>query len=139
MRFWDSSAIVPLVLPQGHSAAAERLLKDDPDIVVWWASQVECTSALTRLAREGAMNDDQVDLAVTRLSRLLESAIAVDPVPAIRDIACRLLRVHPLRSADALQLAAALEVRGPSSRSSQFVCFDKRLALAARREGLSVP
>lgn len=138
MRFWDSSAIVPLVVPQAHTAAAERLLKEDPDIVVWWASQAECTSALTRLAREGPMNDDQVDLAVTRLSTLLQSAIEVDPVPAIREVACRLLRVHPLRSADALQLAAALEVRG-QARNRQFVCFDKRLALAARREGLFVP
>jgi predicted nucleic acid-binding protein len=60
-------------------------------------------------------------------------------MPSIRDVACRLLRVHPLRPADALQLAAALEVRGPSSRNTQFVCFDKRLALAARREGLFVP
>ena len=138
MRFWDSSAIVPLVVPQAHTAAAERLLRDDPNIVVWWTSEVECTAALTRLARDGAIHDEQVQLAVTRLSALLESAIEVDPISAIREVACRLLRVHPLRSADALQLAAALEVRGPS-RNTQFVCFDKRLALAARREGLSVP
>ena len=138
MKFWDSSAIVPLVVPQPHTATAERLLRDDPDMAIWWACQVECTSALTRLVREGAMNDEQVQLAVARLSRLLESATEIDPVSAIREIACRLLRVHPLRSADALQLAAALELRGPS-RNTHFVCFDKRLALAARREGLSVP
>ena len=139
MKFWDSSAVVPLLAPQARTAAAEQLLKDDPEIAVWWAAKVECTSALARLSRDGTMSDDQVEQALARLARLLDSAIEVDAAPSIRDVACRLLRMHPLRSADALQLAAALEVCGPISRNTQFICFDRRLALAARREGLLVP
>jgi uncharacterized protein len=139
MKFWDSSAIVPLLVPQAATAAAEGFLKADPDIILWWASQVECTSALARLAREGRIDDGDVDMALARLDRLVEAAVEVDPVASIRDVACRLLRVHALRASDALQLAAALEVRGPSARKTDFVCFDARLATAARREGLQVP
>ena len=139
MKFWDSSAVVPLLVRQPMTKAAERLLEADPIVALWWASQVECTSALTRLARDGRMEEADVEQALARLDYLLERAVQVDPFPSIRDGACRLLRVHPLRAADALQLAAALEVRGPASRRAEFVCFDARLATAARREGFVVP
>jgi len=139
MKFWDSSAVVPLLVRQPMTKAAERLLEADPIVALWWASPVECTSALTRLARDGRMEEADVEQALARLDYLLERSVQVDPFPSIRDGACRLLRVHPLRAADALQLAAALEVRGPASRRAEFVCFDARLATAARREGFVVP
>ena len=139
MRFWDSSAIVMLLVPQSGTAAAEQWFQADPDIVVWWASPVECASALARLAREGRMNELQVEEALARLDSLVAGAVEVDPVPSIRTAARRLVRVHPLRASDALQLAAACEVRGPASGKVDFVCFDTRLATAARREGFAVP
>ncbi len=50
----------------------------------------------------------------------------------------RLLRVHPLRAADAFQLAAAIAAADESPRSLPFVTFDSRLARAAEREGFPV-
>jgi len=47
-----------------------------------------------------------------------------------------LLRIHPLRAADSLQLAAALTVAEQEPSSLSFVCLDQRLAEAAIREGL---
>jgi hypothetical protein len=60
------------------------------------------------------------------------------PAAARRDEAMRLLRVHPLRSADALQLAAALAGADGEPSAREFVCLDARLADAAAREGLRV-
>jgi predicted nucleic acid-binding protein len=60
----------------------------------------------------------------------------------VRSYAFRVLRVHQLRAADALQLAAALvwagtPATGPSP-VAEIVTLDGRLAEAARLEGLSV-
>ena len=54
---------------------------------------------------------------------------------SVRTIARRLLRVHPLRSADALQLAAAVVCAEGECGMLPFVCLDARLIDAARRRG----
>lgn len=138
MKFWDSSALVALLVPQPSSPSAERIVSDDPELVVWWATQVECVSALARLAREGRVDDDDVEVAKRRLDAILDRSDAIEPTIGIRDRACRLLRVHPLRAADALQLSAALELCSSDSDRVEFVTFDARLAIAALREDLRV-
>jgi hypothetical protein len=138
LRFWDSSAIVPLIVTE---ASTERLLASaaqDPVMCVWWATEVECASALSRLEREGALADSAMTAAVERLERLAESWNEVQPTAALRGIARRLLRVHPLRAADSLQLAAAIIASEGRPSSLNIVTLDERLASAARREGFSV-
>jgi predicted nucleic acid-binding protein len=62
----------------------------------------------------------------------------VQPVTAVRTTAIRLLRVHPLRAADALQLAAAIVAAEDHPATLQLVTLDERLAQAAEREGFEV-
>ena len=81
---------------------------EDPVMCVWWATEVECVSALARLEREGALADTATTVALERLDLLAESWNEVQPVSAVRSAARRLLRVHSLRAADAFQLAAAV-------------------------------
>ena len=57
---------------------------------------------------------------------------------AVRSRACSLLARHPLRAADAGQLGAALLVREQIAEPLNFVCLDRRLALAAEQESLTV-
>ncbi len=47
----------------------------------------------------------------------------------------RFLRVHPLRAADALQLAAAFIAAERRPSSLELITLDDRLAAAARKEG----
>lgn len=138
MRFWDSSAIVPLLVPQSATAAAEALLQDDPQMLVWWGSTVECISALARLERDRSLASSEVNMALARLHGLADAWHEVQPHARVRATAERVLRVHPLRAADALQLAAALEAAGSDVRGLAFVCFDRRLTEAASRESLAV-
>ena len=107
-------------------------------MLVWWASEVECVSALARLEREGAFNGSAMTLALERLRQLAAGWHEVDPSDAIREAAVRFLRVHPLRAADALQLAAAFLAAERRPTSSEIVTFDDRLAIAARKEGFTV-
>jgi uncharacterized protein len=60
------------------------------------------------------------------------------PADAVRRTAERLLRVHPLRCADSLQLAAALISADHDPATLEIVCLDARLTGAARREGFAV-
>ena len=138
MRFWDASAVVPLLVRQGATAAVSRALRADPVVVVWWGTPVECESALSRLERDGSIAAGPAATARRRLVRLSAAWSEVQPVPAVRDRALRLLRVHDLRAGDALQLAAALAASEEHPEALPFLCLDARLSRAASREGFPV-
>lgn len=138
MRFWDSSAIVPLCLAQPSTATCRAALKADPDMVVWWSSAVECASAIARLHRNGALQASQERAARETLETLRQSWHEVQPGESVREQALRLLRLHQLRASDALQLASALEWSGTPA-VGVFMSFDDRLNTAAWREGFSPP
>lgn len=138
MRFWDSSALVPLLVEEELTEALCELYLREDGILVWWGSDVECASAVARLEREGRLSAKDATLAFQRIEGLARSWHSIEPVEAVRRSARRLLRVHELRAADALQLAAAhLAAEGQPSTLG-FVCFDDRLSLAAQREGFKV-
>jgi uncharacterized protein len=138
LRFWDSSAIIPLVVIEASTDAMRAIAERDPVMCVWWASEVGCVSALARLEREGALGETAVSGALARLDLLAESWNEVQPVGVVRGTARRLLRVHKLRAADALQLAAAVVAAEGQPASLEIVTLDERLAAAARREGFTV-
>jgi uncharacterized protein len=76
--------------------------------------------------------------AFQRLTQLATGWHEVDPSDPIRETAVRFLRVHPLRAADALQLAAAFLAAERRPSSLEVVTLDDRLAAAARKEGFVV-
>jgi predicted nucleic acid-binding protein len=139
MRFWDSSAIVPLVCAEEASAQCRAWLKEDQTVLVWTLTAIEVISALTRRRREGAMKPAVFQAGKQRLAHLESAWSEVTQVDAVRARARRLLESHPLRAADALQLAAALVAVEEQPSAIPFVTFDDRLAEAARREGFAVP
>ena len=57
MRFWDASAIVPLLVDESTNRSMQMLAERDPEMLVWWGSQVECASALSHLERAAAAFD----------------------------------------------------------------------------------
>jgi predicted nucleic acid-binding protein len=135
MKFWDSSAVIPLLVPEAMSAATQKLFGADPVIVAWWATEIECTSAIARQLRQENLSEEFAMEAFRRLNALRAGWHEVEPSDEIRESAKRLLRVHDLRTADALQLAAAFFVSEARPSTLEFVSFDERLLAAARREG----
>ena len=138
MKFWDASAIVPLLIMEGTTRPVQALATQDPDILVWWATEVECASAIGRLERDGSLHDSAVTEAFDRLSQLASAWHEVDPSDGVREVAVRFLRVHPLRAANALQLAAAFVSAERRPASLEVITLDDRLAAAARKEGFVV-
>jgi predicted nucleic acid-binding protein len=136
--FWDSSALVPYLVRESRSAELTALLGGDSAAVIWWGSPVECQAALHRRHREKALPREQLSDALRRLSGLLEELDVIAPKARVRERAGRLLAAHPLRAADAFQLAAALLWCDHTPQSESFVCLDERLRSAALEEGFQL-
>lgn len=138
MRFWDSSAVVPLLVNEDRTDAALARAREDAELAVWWGTPVECAAAIARLEREGAPAA-RVFEAFARLDEIAQAWTEVEPSEEIRQVARRLLRVHPLRAADALQLAAAYIVAEGRPATLEVLTLDDRVRLAALKEGFSAP
>lgn len=138
MKFWDSSAIIPLCLQEPTSEQVQAVLKTDEDIVVWWTTRIECLSALQRRQREGALHAETQLKSRAVLSALGTAWSEVLPSERVRQRAERLLAIHPLRAADALQLAAALIWAEEAPQGLEVVCVDKNLREGALKEGFTV-
>ena len=107
----------------------------DPDMLVWGGSRVECVSALARLERDATLDGRQARAAYDRLEELAQGWHEIEPGEMVRETAMRFLRVHPLRAADALQLAAAFVAAENRPSSLEVATLDDRLAEAAGKEG----
>jgi uncharacterized protein len=126
---------VPLLVNEETTRRLQTVAAKDSAMLVWWGSTVECISALARLERDGALDPPTMTLALQRLRQLSSGWHEIDPSDEIKETAARFLRVHPLRAADALQLAAAFAAAERRPASLEIVTLDDRLANAARKEG----
>jgi predicted nucleic acid-binding protein len=138
VNYWDSSAVIPLLVHEDQTPHRKEQLGDDPRMTVWWGCRLECSSALNRLNREGSLDGEGLALALNALETLADSWYEVEPTSELRARAMRLLRVHPLRAADAVQLAAALIATSEDPSYLPFFTADDYLREAARREGFAV-
>lgn len=138
MTFWDASAIVPLLVTESTTSALQAIAAKDPAMLVWWATEVECASALARLERDGALDTTAMAQAFGRLKGLAGAWHEIDASDLVREAAIRFLRVHPLRTADALQLAAAFVAAERRPATLEVVTLDDRLSDAARKEGFAM-
>lgn len=137
MRFWDSSALVALLVTEEQSGVARQLLRADENVTVWWGTRVECISAIARRFRDSG-DETAAQTGRRALALLATSWAEIEPTSSLRSAAERMLTVHPLRAADALQVAAALVWAEGFTAGHQFVCLDGRLRKAAAREGFAV-
>jgi len=112
-----------------------RLLSEDGVGALWWGTAVECWSAFSRRVREGELARDEENVARSQLDIVAAQWAEVLATSEVRRLAGLLLRRQDLRSADALQLAAALFFFGDSG--GEFVTLDERLHHAAATEGLT--
>jgi len=137
MRFWDSSAIIPLLIEEGRSADARRILREDQEILASALTPVEVSSALWRRRHAGELTAAAHQEAEQGFAQLSRRWREIAHSQRITDLAFGVLSRHPLRSMDALQLAAAMFASGTTAKIP-IVAFDRRLAAAARAEGFPI-
>ena len=110
----------------------------DADLVTWWGTRAECLSALNRRRREGSLSSKDVANARALLDHLSGNWAEMQPTDRIRALAERIMDTHPLKAADAMQLAAAYRWAAEQPSGHEFVSLDRQLRTAASSEGFSV-
>ena len=138
MRYWDASALVPLVVAEPASSLVRKLLAEDDRIITWVWTRTEIVSAIERRTREGSLSRTQRREVLGRFDAFASHWDEVTDVLAVRSRANALLARHPLRAADAGQLGAALLVQEQLAGPLTFVCVDQRVSSAAELEGLRI-
>jgi uncharacterized protein len=138
VTFWDSSALVPLVVDESSTPEMRRLLSRDRDVVVWMMTSVEILSALGRVGRMSPELADLLPGTRADVMALVTRCATVTDVDAVRRRAERLVSVHPLTAADAQQLGAAVLASGDRPETLAFVTLDQQLARCAKLEGFRV-
>lgn len=138
MRFWDSSALLPLLSEEKFSTTVTSLLREDEDATVWWGTWAECMVAISRLKRETRLTETGEEEARTNLDRLSVNWVEMEPTGELRLLTMLVSKAHPLKAADCLQLAAALRWCEGDTNNADFVCLDNRLRRAALDEGFDV-
>ena len=138
MRFWDTSAIVPLVIAESASPKVKNWVRSDSEIIVWTLTRVELLSAIARRRREDSRSLSMLAAARRNIVRAWDGWSEITAVELVRRHAERLVEAYPLRAADALQLGAALIAAEDNPRNLEFVTLDRSLADVAEREGFPV-
>jgi predicted nucleic acid-binding protein len=129
---------VPLEIAERGSDLVRTWLREDPVIATWGLTRLEIASAIERRTREGVIGTVQRREIVARFNALADSWGEVTDLLAVRTRAALLLVRHPIRAADAAQLAAAMLVAEGNPGTIEFACLDRELAVAAEREGFRV-
>lgn len=139
MQFWDASALVPLLVEEPRTVEMRALSREAGATITWWGTRIECSSAIRRKERLQHLSREQVNEGLRSLDQASSGWTEIQPDEGIRTRAMRLLAVHPLIAADALQLAAALQWSDDRGGGGDFISLDERLRDAASREGLICP
>lgn len=138
MKFWDTSALVPLIVDEPATPAMRRVLARDADVVVWMLTSVELLSTLGRLGRMSPELADLLPGVRLEAMDLFKQWAVVGHIEGVRRRAERLVGVHPLAAADAMQLGAALIASDDRPETLDIVTLDQPLARCAQLEGFRV-
>ncbi len=138
MRFWDTSALIPLFVADRATAQVERRLREDPEVIVWTLTRVEILSAFARRRRTEPGAARRLAAARREVLGAWGHWSEVTALEVVRRHAERIVETHPLKAADALQVGAAIVAAEEVPATLEFVTLDRNLAVAAEREGFHV-
>lgn len=138
MRFWDTSALVPLLVAEQASEMIARTYREDRTVVVAWTTAIECVSAFARKRRENQISEGLLARILQRLADVRAGWAVAEPTLQLVAIAERIVTRHGLRAADAIQLASAIGSSSFEGAQPAMVCLDRRLAQAAMAEGFRI-
>ncbi len=130
--------MIPLIFEEPTSPVLNEFLMQDADMVVWWGTWIECSVTVSRLGREGRLDENGQEETRAALDGLSVDWLEVEPAEGLRLLAMLVSKTHSLKAADCLQLAAALRWCEGNTDEAEFVCLDNRLHQSAEDEGFDV-
>jgi len=137
--FLDTSALAKCYLEEQGTERMLDIFESGAVLFVSHLSLVEAASAGMSRFRRGELNGELLVELLACLENDFQLRFRVVPVSAaVLSESVAVVRRHPVRAADAIQLASALSVRGPGKSGPLFVSSDKTLNAAAANEGLEI-
>lgn len=133
--YFDTSALVKLCVLETGTPLAVALWEGGDTLLTSRIADVEVRAVLAAAERIGRIDAAPATQARERWDELWPGLAKVEPTRQVADAAGALADRRPLRAADAIHLASALLVR---EADPLFAVWDRRLADAARAEGLLV-
>lgn len=135
IAYFDTSALIPLVVSEPGSPIAERIWDQADRIVSVRLLYAEARAALAQARRMGRVDPHQLPGLVADLDALYGQLDRVEVDDALVYRAGRLADDHDLRGYDAVHLAALLAV---ADDQTVFACGDIPLSAAASLHGVDV-
>jgi predicted nucleic acid-binding protein len=135
IAYFDTSALVPLLIAEAGSEMAGRLWDSADRVVSVRLVYPEARAALAQAERLGRVSTRDLRRAVSELDSRFEEMDLVEIDDSLAHLAGEKVEDHGLRGYDAVHLAAALRVRDPDV---VLVAGDRALATAANSESLAV-
>ena len=136
--YLDTSSLVKLYVSEMESGTVRQLVDTAEVAASSRLAYVEARAAFARKRREHGITPKDYRNIVQDFDRDWDSYFLVDVSDALVKTAGQLAEKHALRGYDAIHLASAVTLQRQGDRPVTFTCFDPRLSLAARREGLKI-
>ena len=136
--YLDTSSLVKLYAEEAHSANIRHIVENAEVVATSRIAYAETRAAFARKFREDGMTVKEYRNIVQDINRDWENYFIVDVSDPLVKLAGQLAEKHALRGLDAIHLASSVVLRKQAGRPVTFSCFDDRLTLAARNEGLKV-
>ena len=134
IAYFDTSAIVPLLVREPTSDHCARLWDDATRIVCARLIYPEACAALARAVRMRRLTSTQMVAATAELDELVAQIDFIELSENLARTAGRLAQQHGLRGYDAVHLAAGVTI---ADHDVVLVTCDADLAAAARSTGLA--
>ena len=134
--YLDTSALVKRYFREPHSDKVISGWKSATQIVTSFVAYAETVASVYRKKREAGLADSLIQKIVRSFQEDWQGFIRVEINDELNEYVDRVMERHPLRGFDAIHLASAIVVHERCPENFVFACFDDRLSLAARLEGL---
>ena len=135
IAYFDSSAIVPLLVDEGGTIAAREIWFGADRLASVRLARVEARAALAQAARTARISPEHLRSSTEDLEGLFVQLDLVDVDDALVRQAAELAEAQALRAYDAVHLAAALQVIEPDL---VLVAGDRALLMAAESVGVMI-
>ena len=135
MLFLDASALAKRYVEEAGTELVVATMAGQP-IAISRLSVTEVVSAICRRCREGDLRVEQREAALRQLDSERPAFHVVEFTEEIVARAGALLRRHPLRASDSVQLASCLLLADELGTPARLMAFDERLLSAALTEGV---
>lgn len=136
--YLDTSSVVKLYVEEIQSLNTRHVVDNAHVVATSRIAYVEARAAFARKLREQGLTIKGYRRIIQDLDQDWGSYFIVDVSDTLVKLAGLFAEKHALRGFDAIHLASGVILRKQAGRAVTFYCFDDRLTLAARNEGLKV-